>query len=120
MQSGPSSHRRGDLGQKPSAALLEAVVVSDLKKETADEVASGIAANGGRVIGVACDVTNGDARKALVAAAVAQFGQINLLVNNAGGGGPKPFDMPMDTFVWAFELNVFAVFHLAQLYCPSL
>jgi 7-alpha-hydroxysteroid dehydrogenase len=102
------------------AAAGAAVVVSDLKKDTADEVANGIAANGGRAIGVACDVTNGDAREALVAAAVAQFGKINLLVNNAGGGGPKPFDMPMDTFRWAFELNVFAVFHLTQLCAPHI
>ena len=97
-----------------------AIVVSDLKKETADAVADGIVASGGRAIGVACDVTNGDARKALVDAAVSAFGQVNILVNNAGGGGPKPFDMPMDTFVWAYELNVFSAFNLAQLCAPHI
>lgn len=102
------------------AAAGAAVVVSDLKKETADEVANGIVAKGGRAVGVACDVTNGDARKALVDAAVAQFDKINILVNNAGGGGPKPFDMPMETFRWAFELNVFSVFNLAQLCAPHI
>ena len=97
-----------------------AIVVSDLKKETADAVADGIVASGGRAVGVACDVTNGDARKALVDAAVSAFGQVNILVNNAGGGGPKPFDMPMDTFVWAYELNVFSAFNLAQLCAPHI
>lgn len=97
------------------AAAGAATVVSDLKKETADEVASGITAAGGRAIGVACDVTSEAARKALVEAAVDAFGKITVLVNNAGGGGPKPFDMPMDTFVWAYSLNVFSVFHLSQL-----
>jgi len=68
------------------AAAGAALVVSDLKKETADEVANAIIAAGGRAIGVACDVTNGDARKALVDAAIGQFGKVSILVNNAGGG----------------------------------
>ena len=102
------------------AAAGAAIVVSDLNKETADAVADGIVASGGRAIGVACDVTNGDARKALVDAAVSAFGQVNILVNNAGGGGPQPFDMPMDAFVWAYELNVFSAFNLAQLCAPHI
>jgi len=102
------------------AAAGAAVVVSDLKKETADETASAITKAGGRAIGVPCDVTNADARKALVDAAVAAFGKITILVNNAGGGGPKPFDMPMDTFTWAYELNVFSVFNLSQLCAPHI
>jgi 7-alpha-hydroxysteroid dehydrogenase len=38
---------------------------------------------------------------------VEAFGGLTILVNNAGGGGPKPFDMPMDDFRWAYELNLF-------------
>jgi 7-alpha-hydroxysteroid dehydrogenase len=102
------------------ASAGASVVVSDLKKETADDTANAIAKAGGRAIGVACDVTNADARKALVDAAVAEFGKITILVNNAGGGGPKPFDMPMDTFTWAYELNVFSVFNLSQLCAPHI
>jgi 7-alpha-hydroxysteroid dehydrogenase len=102
------------------AAAGASIVVSDLKKETADEVARSIVGAGGKAIGVACDVTNADARKALVDAAVGAFGKINVLVNNAGGGGPKPFDMPMDTFQWAYELNVFSVFNLTQLAAPHI
>ena len=102
------------------AAAGAAIVVSDLKKETADAVADGIVASGGRAIGVACDVTNAEARKALVDAAASAYGQINILVNNAGGGGPKPFDMPMETFVWAYELNVFSMFNLTQLCAPHM
>ena len=96
------------------------VVVSDLKKETADAVADGIMAAGGRAVSMACDVTSDAAREALVDAALAAFGKINILVNNAGGGGPKPFDMPMETFVWAYELNVFSVFRLSQLCAPHM
>jgi 7-alpha-hydroxysteroid dehydrogenase len=97
-----------------------AVVVSDLKEETAAVVADGIKEKGGRAIAVACDVTNDQALDNLVKSALDAFGKITLLVNNAGGGGPKPFDMPMDTFIWAYKLNVFSVFHLCQLCAPHM
>ena len=96
------------------------VVVSDLKVETAQAVADAIKANGGEAIGVACDVTNEDARKALVDEAVKAFGKISILVNNAGGGGPKPFDMPMGDFEWAYQLNVYSLFNLSQLCAPHI
>ena len=102
------------------AAAGAAVVVSDLKPETAEAVAARIRAAGGRAIGVACDVTNEPAREALVSAALREFGALTILVNNAGGGGPKPFDMPLETFVWAYELNVFSVFRLCQLSAPHI
>jgi 7-alpha-hydroxysteroid dehydrogenase len=102
------------------AASGAAVVVSDLKKETADAVAEGINANGGKAIAVPCDVTSNEALENLVKEAIDSFGKITILVNNAGGGGPKPFDMPMDTFIWAYKLNVFSVFHLCQLCAPHI
>jgi 7-alpha-hydroxysteroid dehydrogenase len=91
------------------------VVVSDLNQETAQAVADGIVRAGGKAVAVACNVTDEAAREKLVEEALKAFGGINILVNNAGGGGPKPFDMPMKDFIWAFELNVFATFRLCQL-----
>jgi 7-alpha-hydroxysteroid dehydrogenase len=95
------------------------VVVSDLKKETADEVAKGITEAGGKAVGLACNVTKEEDLQAAVQAAIDNFGSLSILVNNAGGGGPKPFDMPMDDFRWAYELNVFAPFRLTQLAVPA-
>jgi 7-alpha-hydroxysteroid dehydrogenase len=97
-----------------------AVAVSDLKLEAAEAVAVGIRAAGGRAIAVACDVTDEAARENLVKAALDAFGKITVLVNNAGGGGPKPFEMPLETFVWAFQLNVFSLFRLSQLCVPHM
>lgn len=95
-----------------------AVTVSDLKLETAQAVAKEITDRGGRAIGVACDVTQEAALSALVEATLAAFGKVTLLVNNAGGGGPKPFDMPLSDFVWQYQLNVYSVFRLSQLCAP--
>jgi 7-alpha-hydroxysteroid dehydrogenase len=96
------------------------VAVSDLKLDTAQAVADEIVAKGGRAIGLACDVTKEVALAALVDATVAAFGKVTLLVNNAGGGGPKPFDMPLGDFVWQYQLNVYSVFHLSQLCAPHM
>lgn len=96
------------------------VVVSDLKPETAEAVAAEIVASGGKAVGLACNVTKTQDLEAVVSTALDRFGKITILVNNAGGGGPKPFDMPMDDFRWAYELNVFSLFRLTQLAAPHM
>ena len=97
-----------------------AVVVTDLKKDGADAVAAAVVAAGGRAIGLECNVTNEAHRQAVVDAALKAFDKITVLANNAGGGGPKPFDMPMSDFEWAFELNVFASFSFMQMVAPHM
>jgi 7-alpha-hydroxysteroid dehydrogenase len=92
-----------------------AVVVSDMDRNAAVSAATAISDAGGRAVGVACNVTKEEDLQAVVKTAVAHFGRLTILVNNAGGGGPKPFDMPMDDFRWAYELNVFSVFRLCQI-----
>jgi 7-alpha-hydroxysteroid dehydrogenase len=97
-----------------------AVVVTDLKAETAKAVADGIIAAGGRAVSLACNVTSDDDRQAAVDAAINAFGKLTILINNAGGGGPKPFDMPMSDFEWAYQLNVYSLFRLTQLAAPHM
>lgn len=102
------------------AAAGAKVAVSDLKQETAQETADAINAAGGTAIGLACDVTSQEARENLVNETVKAFEKVTILVNNAGGGGPKPFDMPMGDFEWAYKLNVFSLFNLTQLCAPHI
>jgi 7-alpha-hydroxysteroid dehydrogenase len=97
-----------------------AVAVTDLDAASAKSVAEGIVAAGGRAFGAACDVTREEDLVGVVNRTVAEFDGLTLLVNNAGGGGPKPFDMPMADMRWAFELNVFSVFRLCQLAAPHM
>jgi 7-alpha-hydroxysteroid dehydrogenase len=97
-----------------------AVVATDLKKDGAEEAATAIVAAGGRAIGLECNVTDEAHRQAVIDAAIQTFGKITLLANNAGGGGPKPFDMPMRDFEWAFQLNVFAMFRFMQMVAPHM
>jgi 7-alpha-hydroxysteroid dehydrogenase len=102
------------------AAAGAAVMVSDRDRASAAMVAEGIEARGGKAAAMACDVTNEADLARLIQGAVQQFGKLTILVSNAGGGGPKPFDMPMDDFRRAFDLNVFSLFRLAQIAAPEM
>lgn len=97
-----------------------AVAVPDRKQDGADVVSAEILQAGGQAIGLACDVTDEAQLDAAVGAAVKGFGKLTILVNNAGGGGPKPFDMPISDFEWAYQLNVFSMFRLTQLAAPHM
>jgi 3-oxoacyl-[acyl-carrier protein] reductase len=69
---------------KVLAAEGAKVAVNDLFQEKADKVAKEIKDTGGIAIGVQADVTNLDQVKAMVARVGAEFGPVNILVNNAG------------------------------------
>lgn len=97
-----------------------AVMVSDLDPDAAASVAAGIEKANGIAASMACNVTKEADLAALVQQAVEKFSKLTTLVSNAGGGGPKPFDMPMADFRFAYDLNVFSLFRLAQLAAPEI
>jgi 7-alpha-hydroxysteroid dehydrogenase len=96
------------------------VVCTDREQSDAEAVAAECRKFGRRALGLKLDVTNELERAAAVEQAVKEFGKLTTLVNNAGGGGPKPFDMPLGDFEWAFQLNVYSLFRLSQLAAPHM
>ncbi|WP_036320802.1 SDR family oxidoreductase [Microbispora sp. ATCC PTA-5024] len=66
------------------AAAGAAVVVNDVDGGSAAEVAEGIAARGGRAATVAAPVGSAEVADRLVAAAVKEFGRLDVMVTNAG------------------------------------
>ena len=60
------------------------IAIADLNKQAADAAAAEIAAAGGQAIVVAMDVTSEEDVNAGVAATVAAFGGVDILVSNAG------------------------------------
>jgi len=81
------------------------------------------AARGGRVVAVPGDITDGDHRHDLTAAAF-ELGGLDLVVNNAGtlGASPLPLlsDYPLGDLRVAFEVNVVAPLGLIQDALPLL
>jgi len=60
------------------------VAIADLNKDAAEATAKEIGDGGGNAIGVAMDVTDEQAVNAGVAAVVAAFGGVDILISNAG------------------------------------
>src|SRR5258708_1716610 len=65
------------------AAEGAAIVAVDANAANAKDCAKYIAGTGGRALGLVCDVTDEAQVKATVDAAFAEFGRIDVLVNNA-------------------------------------
>ena len=64
---------------------------------------------------VACDLADDGAPAALVAAAVAHFGRVDVLVNNAGRSEPTPaLDETTEHFTATLRVNLIAPFELAR------
>ena len=75
-----------------------AVVIADVSADAGEAAAVAIVAAGGRATFVATDVTREADVQAMIDAAVARFGALDVLVNNAGIGRFVPFDelLPKD------------------------
>ncbi len=94
-------------GQGAKIALL------DLNLERAQAVADKIAAEGGTAAAFACNVLKKDEIRAAFQAIIDRFGQVDVLVNGAGGNSPKAstndqqtfFDLPEDALRFVFDLN---------------
>jgi NAD(P)-dependent dehydrogenase (short-subunit alcohol dehydrogenase family) len=95
-----------------AARGAEVVLLARTSSEI-DEVAAGIAAEGGRATAVPVDVTD----DAALDAAFAEIGELDILVNSAGTNRPKPFlDVTADDLDVLLGLNVRAAFRAAQLF----
>jgi NAD(P)-dependent dehydrogenase (short-subunit alcohol dehydrogenase family) len=97
------------------AGLLTAagarVVLAARREERLAEVARELPGS----LPVVCDITDDAAVDRLVAAALKEFGQIDVLVNNAGIADPYPSEEePIDEFREVLALNLTAQFVVAQ------
>jgi len=88
------------------------IVAADIDADGLNALVDEMSGDGHTIIGVETDVTNGSAVQAMVDAGVAEFGTIDVLVNNAGAGHPPMFmhDMPEEQFDRIFDLNTKSVY----------
>lgn len=97
------------------AAAGARVVLAARRRERIEAVAARLGAGGGEAIGIACDVARAADVEALADAALAHFGRVDGLVNNAGVEGVVPAeDETLDDFRAVLEVNLVGAFHCAQ------
>ena len=112
------------IGEATARRLARAgakVVISARRPDRLDALARELDPTGASVLAVAGDITSDADRRALVAAALAKFGRIDALVNNAGYGTRGPVEIvPVELIRKNFETNVFSLIALTQLVVPAM
>lgn len=92
------------------------VVVGARTKADLDEVVSRIEEAGGKALAVVTDVLVEQDRRGLVDSAVERYGRLDVLVNNAGGTGPRSAMTTSERyFDMAMKFNVTVPFLISQL-----
>jgi len=90
------------------------VAVLDLKLEAAEAVAKSITEAGGKALAVSANVLERESLEAALADCKKAMGQVDILINGAGGNHPsattgpdrKFFDLPIDAFEKVMDLNM--------------
>jgi NAD(P)-dependent dehydrogenase (short-subunit alcohol dehydrogenase family) len=103
------------------ARLGMAVVVAGRRPQPLADTAGAIVSAGGRAVAVPCDLGDSAAAAALAAAAVGEFGRIDVIVNNAATITVKPLEeWRSEELDEHFAVNVRAPFLLIQAALPQL
>ena len=92
------------------------IIVVARRQNMIDEVAASIAAEFGvKTLALRCDITDTAAVEAMVDAALAEFGRIDILINNAGTGAVAPAeDITDDQFDHEMNVDLFGSFRVAR------
>ena len=89
------------------------VVVAELNAAAGEQTAQLVHQAGGRAISIVTDVTEPESMKAAVDRAVAEFGALHVLHNNAGGStniDSTVVDAPIEEFWRVIKLDLFGTF----------
>ena len=119
--------RTDDIGNGRAAALLlarrgAAVLLLDMQESAARRTCTLIEAEGGKALARQADVSRAAECEAAVQAAVAQWGRVDILVNNVGIGGPAGNAVEVGLEEWdaALRINVTSMMLMAKYAIPEM
>ncbi|CAI0840894.1 SDR family oxidoreductase [Serratia proteamaculans] len=102
----------GEATARHLATLGATLVLAARRKERLDLLVDECIAAGGKALAIKVDVTEREEVKAMVAAAVAQFGRIDVFINNAGLMAIAPITMTkVDEWERMIDINIKGVLY---------
>lgn len=98
------------------------VVVADLNLEGAEEVVKEIKGDGGQALAVKVNVTSTSDLEMMVCSTIETFGQIDIVVNNAGIFDKYTNSLETTEQQWdlIFDINLKAIFRITNLVLPGM
>jgi NAD(P)-dependent dehydrogenase (short-subunit alcohol dehydrogenase family) len=104
------------------AAAGATVAIGDTNIDGGQRTAEEILGTGGKASFLACDVADADQVTALVEGAVAEFGRLDVLVNDAGisGGSHRLHELDIDSWDRTIAVNLRGTFLCARAAIPHL
>ncbi len=97
------------------------LVLADIDGPKLDATVAGLAADGAEVLGVRTDVSKAAEMDTLAAATFARFGNVHLLVNNAGVALAKSaWDATVADWDWVLGVNLYGVIHGVRAFVPTM
>jgi NAD(P)-dependent dehydrogenase (short-subunit alcohol dehydrogenase family) len=98
------------------------VVVADVEAAALERAERELAAAGVEALGVATDVADAGSLRALADRALARFGAVHLVCNNAGvmGGSGLSWESTVEDWQWVLGVNLWGVIHGVQTFLPIL
>jgi 7-alpha-hydroxysteroid dehydrogenase len=112
------------IGAASARAFAEAgadVVISARTRSELEVVAADVEALGRRAVVAPADLSDLAEVESLVDLAVAEFGRLDVVVNNVGGTMPMPFlDTTVETVEQAFHFNVATAYALSRAAVPTM
>ncbi|QOY92456.1 SDR family oxidoreductase [Massilia sp. UMI-21] len=95
-----------------AAGLGMKLVLADVQPKALEHAAEELLAEGAEVLAMVCDVSKGAHVQELADAAIARFGHVHLVFNNAGvGSGGLVWENSEQDWEWVLGVNLWGVIH---------
>ena len=97
------------------------VIIADINLSQAEKVAKEILADNGEALAVHCDVTSVESIKNAAEASRQAFGNVTILINNAGVvSGKRICEIPIEKIEATIKINLLSHFYTIKEFLPSM